>query len=277
MAWALLHNNFANFSSIIKLKDGNFLASGNLDDYPIAAKFDSNGDVIWTYSNLLFISFSYNSAFDKPNGEIVLVLDRKFITLDANDKEKSVNDITSPFFDSHVEKDTVYLAGTKGKMPYVESRTMNLDSISSLRLTENIDPNGSGIFNSATACVNGGFVTAGRARDKVNMIANTWNVKLAKFNGGTFVAPKDTTTKPTAVFGNVETIDVVLYPNPANNVLKVSASAIQELHIYNTLGKEFEFEMIENQINVAQFEQGLYFISATIDNAVVRESFMVLH
>ena len=137
----LLQNTFANFSSIIKLKYGNFLASGNLDDYPIAAKFDSNGDAIWTYSNLLFISFSYNSAFEKPNGEIVLVLERKFITFDANDKEKSVNDITSSFFDLHVEKDTVYLAGTKDKIPYVESRTMNLDSISSLRLNESIDPN----------------------------------------------------------------------------------------------------------------------------------------
>ena len=163
-------SSFSNFSSIIKLKDGNFLASGNYDDYPLAVKFDANGDTIWTYSNFLFISFSLSSAFEKPNGEIVLVPERKFVTLDANGKEKSVVDLTSSFLDLAIEKDTVYLTGVKDNMPYLESRSLNLDSISSIRLTENISAvNGGGVFNSATACIGGGFIAAGRARDSVNI------------------------------------------------------------------------------------------------------------
>ena len=273
--------SFSNFSSIIKLKDGNFLASGNYDDYPLAAKFDSNGDTIWTYSNRLFISFSQSSAFEKPNGDIVLVPERKFVTLDANGKEKSVVDLTSSFLDLVIEKDTVYLTGVKDNMPYVESRTLNLDSISSLRLTENISAvNGGGVFNSAITCVGGGFIAAGRVRDSVNIIANTWNVKMAKFNGGAFVPTPVDTSKPadtTNIAEHNKINKLIVYPNPARDIINVDLEGIQELHIFNATGQELALDSNAVQVDVSDFENGLYFIVAVADNKIYRETFMIAH
>jgi len=274
-------SSFSNFSSIIKLKDGNFLASGNYDDYPLAVKFDANGDTIWTYSNFLFISFSLSSAFEKPNGEIVLVPERKFVTLDANGKEKSVVDLTSSFLDLVIEKDTVYLTGVKDNMPYLESRSLNLDSISSIRLTENISAvNGGGVFNSATACIGGGFIAAGRARDSVNISANTWNVKLAKFNGGTFVTTPVDTNKPVDTTNIVEfnkTNTLTVYPNPASNFITIDVNGIQELHIFSATGQEIKVDVNASQVDVSDFENGLYYIVAVADNATYRETFLVAH
>lgn len=178
----------------------------------------------------------------RPNEDIVLVPERKFVTLDANGKEKSVVDLTSSFLDLVIEKDTFYMTGAKDNMPYVESRTLNLESISSLRLTENISAvNGGGFFNSAIVCFGGGFIAAGRVRDSVNIIANTWNVKMAKFNGGAFVPTPVDTSKPadtTNIAEHNKINKLIVYPNPARDTINVDLGGIQELHIFNATGQE---------------------------------------
>jgi len=211
----------------------------------------------------------------------VLVPERKFVTLDANGKEKSVVDLTSSFLDLVIEKDTVYLTGVKDNMPYLESRSLNLDSISSIRLTENISAvNGGGVFNSATACIGGGFIAAGRARDSVNISANTWNVKLAKFNGGTFVTTPVDTNKPVDTTNIVEfnkTNTLTVYPNPASNFITIDVNGIQELHIFSATGQEIKVDVNASQVDVSDFENGLYYIVAVADNATYRETFLVAH
>ncbi len=281
--WTLVlkQSTFSNFSSILKLADGNFLASGNLDDYPLAAKFDANGDTIWTYQRNLFISFQQSNAFERSNGEIVLVPERKFITLDANGKEKSVIDLHSNFYDLHEENDTLYFSGSKDNMPYVESRTKALDSLSSVRLTENIaQVNGGGVFNSVTACIGGGFIAAGRARDSVNISANTWNVKLAKFNGGSVSNPGDT-SKPkdtTTVHVQVRKDEFFsIYPNPANNVIIVEAERITDVQLYNSLGQNMEAKLNHRSIDVSTLEDGVYILRVDTENSIHTERIVIRH
>lgn len=276
----LQQTTFSNFSSIIKLSDGNFLASGNLDDYPLAAKFDSNGDTIWTYTRPIFISFSKSNAFEKSTGDIVLIPERKFVTLDANGKEKSVDDLATTFNALHIENDTLYLSGSKNSFPYVEVRTKNLDSLTSIVLTENISTRGGGVFTSSSACVNGGFVAVGRARDTVNVSANTWNFKLAKFNGGAVSTTPADTSKSQDSASVVEAVRVqqlLVYPNPTRDWLIIETDNISSIRFYNSVGQLMEMKQPSKQVDVSVFDNGVYVLEVVANDTVYRQQIVVRH
>ncbi len=274
-------SSFSNISSIIKLNDGNFLASGNWDDYPLAIKFDSNGDTIWTYKEIVFISFSQMNAIERSNGELILIAQSKMIVLDANGNEQSVTDLEDNIWDTYVEDDTIYMVGEKDNMPYIESRTMNFDSLASLRLTENISAvNGGGVFHSIAPCDGGGFVTVGRARDSVNITANTWNVKLARINGSTGSTNPGDTSKPTDTTSVIESqlnAGFNLYPNPANNFVNIELQDVSELKIYNSVGQELKFKQPAKQVDVSGLDNGIYFVRAIADNKVYLETLVIRH
>ena len=63
-AWYTIipQTTFSQLSDIIELSDGNFLATGNLDDYPLAVKFNGNGDTIWDVYGIYFHQFLSGSS-----------------------------------------------------------------------------------------------------------------------------------------------------------------------------------------------------------------------
>jgi hypothetical protein len=62
--------------------------------------------------------------------------------------------------------------------------------------------------------------------------------------------------------------DMVLYPNPANNVLNIRLSTNEEtvnIKVYNALGKivsEFNITGLETKVNLSGFAKGMYYIGA---------------
>ncbi len=63
------------------------------------------------------------------------------------------------------------------------------------------------------------------------------------------------------------TNDIVVYPNPANDNLTVTAnSIIKEISVYNTLGQLIIRQNCnnnKNEVNITQLQPGIYFITAT--------------
>lgn len=69
---------------------------------------------------------------------------------------------------------------------------------------------------------------------------------------------------------------ISLYPNPANNVLKViTAAPITGYTIYTSEGKVMDqLELVNNQIEISQLPTGIYFIELKIDNLTIQKRFI---
>ncbi|MFC2100272.1 T9SS type A sorting domain-containing protein [Bacteroidota bacterium] len=260
----LPQTTFANLTSIIKLSDGNFLASGNLDDYPLAIKFNSNGDTLWTYTEYLFISFTKMSAFERSNKEIVLVPTRKYIELDSTGQRIGETDFFNDFYDLYEQGDTVYLFGTHkdqqfggNQYPYIQVINKNLDSLDSYIYTENIHPMVRNRFSDVVPSCSGGFATSGLIRDSINVSANTWNIIAAQFN--------DTCNSTSGLENNVNNYIISLYPNPTNSQITLNSNEeIVGIVIYNLLGLQVLSRTIntnETQINLKHLPKGMYVVN----------------
>ena len=69
------------------------------------------------------------------------------------------------------------------------------------------------------------------------------------------------------------TTDFELYPNPMNDVLHIKGGDIQDVTIFNAVGQQVLFVENANEINVADLNEGLYFvrINDKKGNSVVRK------
>ncbi|MCZ4318083.1 Omp28-related outer membrane protein [Aequorivita viscosa] len=72
--------------------------------------------------------------------------------------------------------------------------------------------------------------------------------------------------------------NVTIYPNPAKDEINISNAENAEIKIYDVLGKMiFSMNNIEmnQQLNVAKFETGTYFIKISKDNSVTTKRFLI--
>lgn len=74
---------------------------------------------------------------------------------------------------------------------------------------------------------------------------------------------------PTATaINNYTSSSIAIYPNPANDVLHVSGmqDAIEKLTVIDVAGKKAELNLNNNQVNISQFQNGIYFVSLQMKN-----------
>ncbi len=276
-AWylELPQNSFSSLTDLIKLSDGNFLASGNLDDYPLAIKFDSSGDTLWNYTEYIFISFRKMNAFEKSNGNIVLLGEHVMIELDDEGTKLTDTDFTiNQFYDMHFENDTVYMFGYyrdtmwgSEKLPLVELRNANWDSLGSWTLSKGVYPNASNEFSDAIKTPGGGFIGVGKFRDSVNVSANTYNILAVKFNDGAVpdTNTNDSTDTVTGISRQWANSQMMVYPNPANDVLNIAASfSISSVEIIDMQGRivlRENYATKNEQLDIQSLEKGYYILS----------------
>ena len=72
----------------------------------------------------------------------------------------------------------------------------------------------------------------------------------------------------------INTIDVTIYPNPAKDFIKLSAVSCQHsvIKIYNCLGMlmdEIEIDSEELEINLSDYNPGVYFVNIKSENGTV--------
>jgi hypothetical protein len=75
---------------------------------------------------------------------------------------------------------------------------------------------------------------------------------------------------------DVYSSSISLYPNPAQNILKViTAAPISSYIIYTTEGKAmYQSALVNNQIEISQLPAGIYFIELKIDNLTIQKRFI---
>ncbi len=261
--WTKEHpqSTFANLTSLIKLKDGNYLASGHLDDYPLAVKFNSLGDTIWTYYEPIFISFYRSAAAEKGNNEIILAMRDHIIVLDAaGNRVDSIHHEVKEYFHILALDDTLYFFGEyvdttvspQKRHAYVEAKNHDLDSLNAF--TWESDLAVSGRFNSAVFSGNNSFITAGHFRDSAGLTANTWNTLCARFN----YAPEPPSNHTATIS---QTAPVAVYPNPVQDILFIEADDIEAVKATDILGRTTKFEINDNRLNVSTLIPGVYILT----------------
>ena len=70
------------------------------------------------------------------------------------------------------------------------------------------------------------------------------------------------------------TVSCTIYPNPANDFVKISANSIQlsSVRVYSYLGmlvEEIEADSKEVEINISEYKSGVYFVEVHTDNGIV--------
>lgn len=71
---------------------------------------------------------------------------------------------------------------------------------------------------------------------------------------------------------------ISVYPNPINNVLNIKNATNSSIEVLNMLGQTLITKnniTVEEQVNVASFPQGTYFVKITNGNVVKTEKFIV--
>ena len=182
-------NSFANLTDLIKLQDGSYLASGNRDDYPLAIKFNSVGDTAWSYTENIFISFNYAAAAEKTNGNVVMVMRNKIIEIDTSGTRVDSVNALNEYNDIFRKGDTLYLFGThrnqqfsSNNYAFVETRNLNLDSTNAWVYNWSSHPTANNVFDKVIQTSTGGFIASGKHRDSINVLANTYNILVDRFN-----------------------------------------------------------------------------------------------
>ena len=230
----LSQTTFCNLTDIIETSDGAYLVTGHLDDYPLAYKFRSNGDTLWSYYEPTFISFTKAVAFEKSASEYVMVARNRFIFLNATTgaKQKESAGLID-YFDLQLSADTVFLFGTHktqtyggNQLPLVEARNLNLDSLKSWTYSNNVHPTANNKYTSGVMLNGNQFACTGLVRDSINLSANQWNIAVSKFNDG---------SGTTSIKSRDSSSGLLAYPNPAQGTLFFSES-IDEVQIFDLNG-----------------------------------------
>lgn len=258
---AIPQSTFTNLSSLTKLADGNFVAGGNLDDYPMVVKFNASGDTLWTYSETIFISFQRSSIYEKANGEVALIARDRAIVLDANGSKVEEIPFSNDCYDLSFDGSYYYLIGSKTignfgneRFPYIEIRNEEMDSLGMWEYTEFIHPPASNGLEAVVPTPTGGFLAAGKIRDSINVLNNTYNVFAVRFNddfiGGFAERP----------FLN----DLTFYPNPTKDVLTIrSSEPIGSYELLDLQGRLIQGGMVldtQFTLDVIDLRKGFYIL-----------------
>lgn len=84
------------------------------------------------------------------------------------------------------------------------------------------------------------------------------------------------TTSPTSIT-ETETDKVSIYPNPAQNVLNVTANGYNKMEIINFLGQVVINENVSNtnfEVNVSNLNSGVYFVRLQGENGTITKKFV---
>lgn len=252
---------FTNLNSIIKLNDGNYLASGNLDDFPLAFKFNPQGDTLWKYYEPTPISFSHSSAVQLNNNNPLMICRTHLIELDLATGQRVDSTIThNNYYDAFIKDDTIYMSGTYQTsgdyFAFVETKDMNLATQNEWIKDYNSVP---GVQNRLTDLlpVGDGFLAVGYHRDSIDISANTWNVLAVLFNHE---------GQPTSGINSISKENYSIFPNPSNGILNVQAENLKAIQVFNTNGQQMDFIQNANQLDCSNFDTGVYFIQLQFKN-----------
>ncbi|MGB0403697.1 MAG: T9SS type A sorting domain-containing protein [Salibacteraceae bacterium] len=264
--WSIVINKniFSSFSNMKKLSDGNFLATGNTDDYPLVVKFNSQGDTIWTYTDFGFISFNRTNIHEFSNGEIFVLFQTKGITFSALGKNISDLSLSQQFSDMLVSNDSIYMFGreTSKRYPYVEVHSIGANNSISLiggkTFSNYLIQDQTNGFDGVTECLGGGFVAGGMVRDSFNLPAFSKIYRAVKFNGN--IHMQDTTSKPSGVFEfNSGGDDLTIFPNPSKGMVKIMEQDARLISVINALGTKVPVEFTQNlEFDLKQLPNGIY-------------------
>ena len=113
------------------------------------------------------------------------------------------------------------------------------------------------------------------------VLGNTAYVGLgADFNGGTLNYSKKF-FKTTLTVGTQEIdsdINILIYPNPVNETLKIKSSEnynSSEIIIYNSVGQEILNSIMTNEIDVSSLPNGIYYLRITNESNSITKSFII--
>ncbi|HZV71741.1 MAG TPA: T9SS type A sorting domain-containing protein [Saprospiraceae bacterium] len=67
-----------------------------------------------------------------------------------------------------------------------------------------------------------------------------------------------------------------VYPNPANNVIIIPSESIN-IEIYNSLGTKFPFEINAGEIDIHEFESGIYFLIFQSNGILKHSTFLIIN
>ena len=264
---------FCNLTDIIETSDGNYLAVGHLDDYPLAYKFNTNGDTLWSYYEPTFISFTKAVAFERNQTEYVMVARNRFIVLDAaTGNKKSETQGFIDYFDLEVRADTVYLFGTHktknyggNQYPLVEVRNRNLDSLKSFQFNDNVHPLVNNRYSSGILLSGNDFACAGLVRDSVNLSGNQWNFLVSKFNANTVTTFAKTDSNSA----------LKMFPNPTSGQLNFSQK-IDAVRIFDLHGALIMQSILDSEyLNLSGLSQGTYMIETFQGGSVAQFKFIL--
>lgn len=218
--WAKTYDqsSFTGLTDVIELLDGDFLASGYVDDYGFLMRFDTNGDTVWTYQTPYFISLTHTAVFQRPTEDIVFIARNHVVNLDqAGNVLSSQSFNNKDFYTLAAQNDNLYLMGqirvNNDKFPYVEVLDANLDSAASYLQVGNIYAPNNNVFYDHVTTNNGGIIAAGEVEDSVSNGNNDNLIGLLLYNAS-----------PTGLkeLGFLKTNELTVFPNPASEALTLS-------------------------------------------------------
>jgi len=112
-------------------------------------------------------------------------------------------------------------------------------------------------------------------------VPGTYNVTLSSFNEcGVSTFSQSITITSTVGIEDLNSDELNIYPNPANDIINISLSnnqeKIQKIQISNVLG-QVVFNSIDNEksINVSNFNKGLYYVTVTTSDKVISKKITI--
>ena len=75
---------------------------------------------------------------------------------------------------------------------------------------------------------------------------------------------------------NTKNSTIKIYPNPANNKIIIDASDVFDVKLFDVLGKQITSTK-ENQIDVSNFNDGVYFIQVQTKQNATTQKIIVQH
>jgi len=71
-------------------------------------------------------------------------------------------------------------------------------------------------------------------------------------------------------------VDIKIYPNPANNKIIIDANNVIDVKLFDVLGKQITSTKT-NDVDVSNFNDGVYFIQVKTNTATTTQKIIVQH
>lgn len=251
-------SSFSGIADIIPTSDGNFLGAGFNDDYPYAVKFDNNLDTLWTFSEIIFISFSEMKAIEQANGNFSLYANRHKVVLDANgQKLLDTLHLNSFAINKAAQDSTGFLAAgmfgtfSTDRGPSIVQFNTNGDSLAGFKYE--VPQPISGSYRSIIKLPNGNFAALGNNRDSINTPNPGEYVNLITIFGEG--------TPNIGIKENLKTQHSI-YPNPTTQFIKID-NLKGGIKVYDLQGRNIKtvHSADEGVYDISSLKRGLYIIA----------------